>query len=616
MTLPTPGDSRARDFIPEREHRFSEVVPARSLDRNSERPGAVVQAPPRRMVDVFLRYLQAEGVRHVFAIPGGLLHPFMAAVEADASLTLVMPKHEEGAAFMADGYARTTGKLAVCAGTSGPGATNLVTGVACAYADGVPMVVITGQAASHALGKGAAQETPREGIDIVEMFRPITKYSAMVTSAESFAHHARRALRLALTGRKGPVHLNVPVDLWEKAAQEEWFDPRTYRPETRAFDRAAVKAAAEALLAAEFPVILAGSGVASADAQEHLRALVELLPARVATSPRAKGVFPEDHPLSLGILGNAGHRDARETVLGDEVDVLFTVGASLSETSTFNWTPRLRPSGVLIQLDIDADRIGRNYPVDLALVGDAQAILIELVYHIHRLIRDGAFPLSRWRERRDLPRGHERYEDAAARTSGRSPITPQRWRVDLQEVLPHDALIFSDIGGHMLFNMHHLCIGPGQRFYINLGFGSMGHGTVAAIGAAMASPGRPVFALVGDGCFAMNGMELITAAEHDVPVIWIVENNNMHGITWHCSALLSGGTPMRAAVYRRPMEVAALARAMGLHARVVERPGQLQDAVREALRLGGPAVIEVRVDASIVPPLGERAKSLAGFIEK
>ncbi len=143
MTLPTPGDSRARDFIPEREHRFSEVVPARSLDRNSERPGAVVQAPPRRMVDVFLRYLQAEGVRHVFAIPGGLLHPFMAAVEADASLTLVMPKHEEGAAFMADGYARTTGKLAVCAGTSGPGATNLVTGVACAYADGVPMVVIT-----------------------------------------------------------------------------------------------------------------------------------------------------------------------------------------------------------------------------------------------------------------------------------------------------------------------------------------------------------------------------------------------------------------------------------------------------------------------------------------
>ena len=572
--------------------------------------------PAQRMVDVFIEYLKVEGVRYVFAIPGGLLHPLMAAIEADDALSLIMPKHEEGAAFLADGYARVSGKIAVCAGTSGPGATNLVTGVACAFADGVPMLVITGQAASHALGKGAAQETPREGIDIVDMFRPVTKYSAMVTTAESLSHHVRRALRLALTGRPGPAHLNVPVDLWERASQEEWFDPKTYRSETRSFDRQAVQRAADMLLAAEHPVILAGSGVAIAGAQEHLRALADLLPARVATSPRAKGVFPEDNPLSLGILGNAGHRDARTTILGDGVDVLLTAGASLGETSTFNWSPQLRPSRALIQLDIDADRIGRNYPVDIPLAGDAQAILLELVYHIHRRIRDGASPASRWAEEPELARGHERYEGSAARTSEQVPVTPQRWRVDLEEVLPHDAIVFSDIGGHMLFNMHHLCIGRGQRFFINLGFGSMGHGTVAPIGAALAVPHRPVFALVGDGCFTMNGMDLITAAEHDIPVIWIVENNNMHGITWHCSKLLSGGKHMRAAVYRRPLEVAALARAMGLHARVVDRPGQIQDAVREALRLGGPAVIEVRVDGSVAPPLGERAKSLAGFIEK
>jgi acetolactate synthase-1/2/3 large subunit len=231
-------------------------------------------------------------------------------------------------------------------------------------------------------------------------------------------------------------------------------------------------------------------------------------------------------------------------------------------------------------------------------------------------MRDGVFPASRWRERPALARGDARYDDAAARVSNSVPVTPQRWRAELQEVLPADAVVFSDIGGHMLFNVHHLSIGAGQRFIINLGFGSMGHGTVAAIGAAMACPGRPVFALVGDGCFAMNGMELITAAEHDVPVIWIVENNNGHGITWHCSKLLSGGKPMAASSYRRPLEVASLARAMGLHARVVERPGQLQDAVLEGLRLGGPMVIEVRADSNVVPPLGERAKSLAGFIEK
>jgi acetolactate synthase-1/2/3 large subunit len=195
-------------------------------------------------------------------------------------------------------------------------------------------------------------------------------------------------------------------------------------------------------------------------------------------------------------------------------------------------------------------------------------------------------------------------------------VTPARWRADLQEVLPENAVVFSDIGGHMLFNLHHLSIGSRQRFILNMGFGSMGHGTAAPIGAAMAATGRPVFAIIGDGCFTMNGLELLTAVEHDVPVIWIVENNNMHGITWHCSKLLSGGVGMQAALARRPIEIAAMARAMGLYVRVVERPGQMQDAVRDSLRNGGPALIEVRVDGSVMPPLGERAKSLAGFIEK
>jgi acetolactate synthase I/II/III large subunit len=592
-------------------HPISIIVPKGTDRRTADLP----KAAEKRVIDVFLNYLKVEGVKVVFGIPGGLLHPFFAAVEDDEELTLIATKHEEGAAFMADGYARVTRHLSVCAATSGPGATNLLTGVACAFADGVPMLVLTGQAASFAMGKGAAQETAREDIDIVEMFRPCTKYSAMVTSPETMGHHLRRALRNALSGRPGPVHLNVPVDIWEKPLKEEWFEPSTYRTEARTFDRAAVQRAGDMLLSATNPVLLVGSGVGIAGAEGHIKALAGLLPARVATTPKGKGLFPENDPYSLGVFGVAGHRDARDTILGDEVDVLFTVGASLSETSTMNWTPKLMPSKALIQLDIDAEKLGRNYPVDIALHGDAQSILVELVYHLHRRLREGMFPASRWDQAKALVRGHERYEDAPQRTSESSPITPQRCRVDLEEVLPDDALIFSDIGGHMLFNMHHLCIKENQRFFINLGFGSMGHGTIAPIGAALAEPGRPVFALVGDGCFMMNGMDLITAAEHDIPVIWIVENNNMHGITWHCSKLLNKGRGMAAARYRRPVEIAGLARAMGLHARVVDRPGQLQEAVREALHRGGPAVIEVRTDASVPPPMGERARSLAGFIE-
>ena len=584
---------------------------------------AVVTAFPRsrrttpRLVDVFLQYLKAEGVRVVFGIPGGLLHPFFEAIEADSDLRLLVSKHEEGAAFMADGYARVSRKLAVCAGTSGPGATNLMTGVACAFADGVPMLVVTGQAASHALGKGAAQETSREDIDIVAMFRPVTKYSAMVTSAGSMPGHLRRALRQALTGRPGPVHLNFPVDLWEKPLTEDWFDPKTYRPETNTFDRAAVQRAVEVLLSAERPTLLAGSGVGIAGAEQHLRVLAEILPARVATTPRAKGLFPEDHELSLGVFGFAGHDDARDLLLGKEVDALLTVGASLSETSTLNWNPGLGASKIFLQLDIDVDRIGRNYPVDVPLVGDAQTILVELVYHLHRAIRDGQAPRSTWSSAPRMRRGHERYLNPELRTSKAMPLTPARWRCDLEEVLPDQAIVFSDVGGHMLWNIHHLCMRANQRFVLNLGFGSMGHGTAAPVGAALAETGRPVFAIVGDACFTMNGMELITAVEHDVPVIWIVENNDMQGITFHASRMLNKtGKPLRSAQYRRRLEVAAIARAMGLSATVVDRPGQLQGAVRSALARNEPSVIEVRVDAFIPPPIGERAQSLAGFIEQ
>ena len=575
------------------------------------------KAVPQRAVDVFLRYLKAEGVRVVFGIPGGLLFPFFEAIEEDDEFELVVAKHEEGAAFMADGYARLTRRLAVCAGTSGPGATNLLTGVACAFADGVPMLVVTGQAATHALGRGAAQETPREDIDIVAMFQPVTKYSAMVTAAADLPRHLRRALRQALSGRPGPVHLNLPVDLWEQALSEDWFEPRTYRPETASFDRVPLQQATEALMRARFPLLLAGSGVAISGAEEHLRTLAELLQARVVTTPRAKGVFPEDHPLSLGVMGFAGHEEATATAFGDDIDVLFTVGASLNETTTMNWDPRLRPSQALIQLDIDPERIARNYPVDVALVADAQTALVELTYHVHRAIRQGEQPASEWHSQPAPKRGHERHMFPDLRQADSSPLTPQRWRVELEQVLPSDAIVFSDIGGHMLFNVHDLTIREGQRFVLNLGFGSMGHGTVAPIGAALACPDRPIVAIVGDACFTMNGMELLTAVEYQVPVLWIVENNNMHGITWHGSRALSRrGKALSSVRYRERLDVAALCRAMGLSAWVVDAPETLGDCVRRALAQRLPAVIEVRVDGSIAPPLGGRVRSLAGFIQR
>ncbi len=579
-------------------------------------PPVSSSAPEERMLDVFLRYLRAEGARVVFGVPGGLLHPLFAAVERDDELRLVVAKHEAGAAFMADGFARAGHGIAVCAGTSGPGATNLLTGVAVAYSDGIPMLVITGQAPSHALGKGAAQETPPEDIDIVAMFKPVTKYSTMVQGPGRMSHHLRRALRLALTGRPGPVHLNVPVDFWEQPANEQWFEPSSYRPTTEVFDRNRVAEASRALVEAKSPVLLVGSGVATAQAEEHVKALAELLPARVATSPRAKGVFPEDHPLSLGVMGIGGHRSARKTLLSEGVDVLLTMGASLSETTTLNWHPDFRPTTALIQLDISVDRIARNYPVDVPLVGDAQTITIELIYHIHRLVREGVSPKSQWDQHPPIRKEHDFYDSPEDRTSESIPVTPQRWRVEFDQTLADDAIIFSDIGGHMLFNIHDLRIGGNREFYLNLGFGSMGHGTCAPIGAALARPDRQVVSIIGDACFTMNGLDLLTAAEYGLNVLWIVENNQMHGITWHGSKLVGDGSPMESVRYKRPIDIAGMARAMGLHAWIVEKPGQFTRVLEEALSVSGPKLVEVRVDGSVVPPLGPRAKAIAGFRDR
>lgn len=595
----------------------SEIRERLRMTKSIQHYNAAMTQATTTPVELFLRYMKAEGVHAVFGIPGGLLHPFFVALEQQDEMALIITKHEQGAAFMADGMARVTGKIGVCAGTSGPGSTNLLTGVAVAFADGVPMLVITGQASSANIGRGAVQETGREDIDIVSMFSPITKYSAMVSSPESFSRHLRRALRLAMSGRKGPVHLNVPVDFWARPVPDEGFDyePERWRPSTQVFEREAVKRAAQALIEADHPVFLAGAGVRAAGAQEQLRILAELVGARVATSPTGKGIFPEDHDLALGVLGVGGHDQARDTLLRPDVDLLMTLGTSLSETTTFNWRQELMPSKCLIQLDIDVDRIGRNYPVDVPLVGDARAILTELFFHVRRLLGERKRTSSRWHEAPPTLRGEARCEspELRHRDDAQVMLSPQRWRAELEEVLPEDVLLFSDVGGHMLFNVHEFELKEEQSFILNMSFGSMGHGTVAPIGAALSPVDRPVVAIIGDACFTMNGMELLTAVEYDVPVIWIVENNQRHGIIWHGSQLVGDKKPMESIVYDKYVDVRAMAAAMGVQTFQVTAPGQMQEAFAAARALKKPCLIDVIVDPTIPPPMAARAATVGGF---
>ncbi|MBI5881775.1 MAG: thiamine pyrophosphate-binding protein [Elusimicrobia bacterium] len=557
---------------------------------------------------LLLRYLEAEGVRFVFGIPGGPIMPFYAALAQSESIRPVLAKHEEGAAFMADGYARASGKFGVCCTTTGPGATNALTGVAVAYADHVPLLLLTAQVPTHQFGRGAFQESSQEGVDIVSLYRPVTKWSAMVHHPDRLAATLRTALRVMTSGCPGPVHVNLPLDFAARQVPDELVPPPCYRFAAELFDRPSVREASRRLLAARRPAILAGSGVNISAAWPALRRLAERLGAPVATTLKAKGALPEDHPLSLGVFGYSGSPETREFILGPETDCLLVVGSSLGEDSTCGWDERLGRKEALLQADIDPDQLGRNFPVTVGLIGDANAVLVELLFQI---------------ERDSGTRGRGPARELPACSQGRgAPLSPVpgpeaeqgRYRPDLllaelREALPRDALLFVDNGTIRTWAARHFPVYREGSFFVNMGLASMGYAVAAGIGGALARPGKAVVALVGDGAFAMNGMEVHTAVEHGVPVLWVVANNGGLGMIYHGSKM-QFGSPYPGSLYNEPIDAAKLGTAMGARSFSVSRPGELGQAVRSALRLGAPAVIDAAMDMQSPPPMGGRVRTL------
>ena len=327
--------------------------------------------------EVIVKSLEKHGVEYVFGIPGGAIEPLNCALH-DSAIEVIVAKHEEGAAFMADGYARVSGNLGVCCATSGPGATNMITGLASSYADSIPVMALTGQIATSVFGKGAVQECTTNTFGIVSMFRQVTKYSDIVINEAKAGEMVAKARRLALGGRKGPVHLNLPSDIMKRkvaGAQE-----KCSITSIAGFDREGVKSAAQLLLNAKNPVIVAGWGTVLSRADVELRELAELMDIPVATSPKAKGILDESHPLSLGVLGFAGAAAAHEYIVKNDVDVMLGVGTSFNEWMTSGWDKRLLPTQALIQIDIDCDEIGKNFFVDVGIPGDSKHVMRELIY--------------------------------------------------------------------------------------------------------------------------------------------------------------------------------------------------------------------------------------------
>jgi acetolactate synthase I/II/III large subunit len=563
-------------------------------------------------IGVLVKCLEAERVEYIFGVPGGAIIPLHEVLFADHRIRYILAKHEEGAAFMADGYARVRRGLGVCSTTTGPGATNALTGIAAAYADSVPVLLLTGQVPTRAFGRGSLQDSTAFGVDLVSIFRPVTKLSTMLPHAERMPEFVQRALRTALSGRRGPVHLNLPSEMLKQSIPWIQKQPAQYRTNAAPVDLAAVAEAARLLVESECPCLLIGHGANLAGAWGELLSLAERLRIPVATTPKGKSVFPESHPLSLGVFGFAGHPRAEEYLLSDRVDVLVVVGSSLGELSTNAWESRLRPTKAFIHIDIDPCELGKNYAIDVGIVGDARAVLQKLNAEIESLLEGQARsgdPLT------DVRGQVPRYIEVQPASRSAAPMKPQHLVEEMRAVLPDDAILFIDSGNCVSWSVHYYESRLPHTYFLSMGLAAMGHATAAAIGGKLAAPERQVVALVGDAAFAMNGMEVHTAVEYKIPVIWVVLNNQGHGMVYHGEKLMLG-YHLNACQFRVPLDVAALATAMGARAFRADTLDTFRAALEASVATDGPCVIDAQIDPEEVPQsLIRRARTVAASVD-
>jgi acetolactate synthase-1/2/3 large subunit len=562
-----------------------------------------------RATQYLLSALHAEGVVHVFLVPGGLIDPFYPDLCDGAGVQPIVAAHEGGAAYMADGYARASGRFGVCFAIGGPGVTNTLTALAAALTDESPVLLLSGEVPTDWEGRGGFQDASAAGLNDIEILRPVTTFSMEVESPHLVDHHLRRALTTMLGPDGAPVHLSLPRDLQttEVGATYRPLFPSAYTP--RFLDVPAVdgfweqvvpgRASAEG---ARKIAIYAGHGVTRSGAAEELRAFAERFEIPVATTLKAKGVLPEDHRLALGVFGYAGTRHAIETLLSDDVEVLLVLGSGLNQRDTLYWSHRLRPSKALVQVNIDPGAISHNFPADVAIVGDCRELLRHLLSARGanlEALEAGMSARAAWLE--TIRASGPCLYDAENCTSESIPIHPARAIAELRRALPRDAVLLVDSGAHRAFAGHYWeAYGPRQ--YISAtNLGPMGWAIPAAIGVKLARPELPCAVVTGDGCMLMHGMEVQTAARHHVPVIWAVINNGALGNVYLRAKRMGAGP---AALTSLPThDWAGFARALGAQGATVEAPDQLAPAFEQALAANAPFVVDVRCGKDFPTPV-------------
>lgn len=534
--------------------------------------------------EAIVRSLKREGVKVIFGIPGGSVLPLYDALY-DADIKHVLGRHEQCVAHMADGYARASGRPGVCVATSGPGATNLVTGLATAYMDSSPVIALTGQVARPMIGKDAFQEA-----DIVGIATPITKYCFQLTSVEEIPRVFKTAFTIASTRRRGPVLIDMPVDVQREQAEVEFTDDmdlKGYDPNPPRVNHDRIKKAAEILAEAERPLILAGGGVIWSGAHEELVELAEMLSVPVVTSLMGKGAIPEDHPLSLGMIGMHGKAYANYAVA--ECDVLLAIGTRFSDRTTGKFD-EFAKGAYKIHVDIDSAEINKNIKIDLPIIGDAKEVLRLLIKELKKLRR--IKPRDAWLNRiRELRAAFER---GAEEFSGcqLKPSTVIRLLNKMLE--PGKSIVTTGVGQNQMWcALHYIARSP-RSFITSGGLGTMGFGFPAALGAKVACPEKVVVDIDGDGSFLMTEQDLATSVAEGIPVIVIILNNGALGMVRQWQHLLYRRRFMASNLGRIP-DFVKLAQAFGAEGIRPASREELEEALKQAMKNEVTTVIDVPI---------------------
>ena len=624
--------------------------------------------------DLILTYLEQIGVEYVFGIPGGAIEPLynaLARSERRGGPRAIVARHESGAAFMADGYTRETGKIGVCCATTGPGATNLITGVASAYQDNIPMLVITAQTPLNTFGKGAFQESSVCEVDTVGMFKYCTRNSSLITHIDQLEGMIINALMTAYQSPRGPVHLSIPSDILRSEIKQtnpfyqiENLIHQSYIP-----DKATIDSLFQQLLHSKHPVFIIGSRCV--DAIGNILELSLLLKIFVLTTPQGKGLVSSYHPQLKGVFGFAGHNGANQILKDPKTDLVIAIGTPLSEWESSCWDEEHLLNEKLIHIDGTNKYFARTPMARMHVSGDLSVIfegLLDRYYivdhcHARRLRKSSpehirnCSPIveseKRARERRGdeniipirqkspqphaverrndqignrrkesiiplHPKRHFTLIDESKNFDNSSPIKPQRLMYELSQRFPPNTCFFADTGNSFAWATHYLH--PmnrrvsGQRdtnnvnIRVSMEFSSMGWAIGAAIGTAIANPDNVVVCITGDGSFLMSGQEITVAVQEKLTVVYVILNDHALGMVKH-GQYLGGAEPI---AYELPLtDFNAMARAMGAKGHTIYSPRDLEALDFDSIcKRRGPTLLDVRIDPSEIPPMAVRLKGL------